>query len=154
MKTKNPNPSADFEYAEFSGDICCPFCRQTLFTPLEGSLEEIEEQWERNPTDLYGLPCKHVGFWSHGSIHDPMLIENRRAEMFELSKALTGNLNDFEDGYHWQETLNFITDKNGNLGQAAAFALPGFQVAVYKHFLYVADAGRTCDYMAVFLKKK
>lgn len=154
MKKNNHTPSADFECAEFSGEICCPFCGAQLFIPQEGSLEEIEERWESNPADRDELSCEHLGFWSFGRIDDPMLNENWRDEMFVLSKTLTGNLNDAEDGYHWQEALNFAIDENGNFGQAAAFSLATCQVAVYKHFLYIPGAGRLCDYMAVILRKK
>lgn len=154
MKTKNPNPPADFEYAEFSGVMCCPFCGTQLYSPHEGSFEEFQEQWESNPTGRDALSCEHVGFWSFGSINDPMLNENWRNEMYILSKTLTGNLNDDADGYHWQEALNFAIAENGNVGQAVALALPTHQVAVYKHFWDIPDEGRLSSYMAIILKDK
>ena len=154
MKTKNPNPPADFEYAEFSGVMCCPFCGTKLYSSDEGSFEEFKERWESNPTGRDALSCEHVGLWSFGTISDPMLNENWRDEMFALSKTLTGNLTDDADGYHWQEALNFAIAENGNVGQAVALALPTHQVAVYKHFWDIPDGGRDSSYMAIILRKK
>jgi hypothetical protein len=154
VKTKKSLWPADFEYAEFSGDLLCPFCKALLHkkspeipdNPTEGEVEELDKQLGGS-----AFFCEHVGFWSFGNIDEPNVNDSWRKEMFELTKALKIELNDD----YWPDALNFAIYEEGNIGWAAAIALPTFRVAVYKQFIYVPDnCPRIMDYMAVFLRKK
>lgn len=153
MKPNNSVLAADFVYAEFSADIHCPFCNALLFrSDCDG--DEIDA----SPDDLGTQTCEHVGFWSIGRIDDPNLNESWRNQMFLLAKVLKILTDEErEDGFHWQELLNFALDEDGNWGVAASVALSDFQVRVYKHFSYLADFGRgqrLVNYLAILLRKR
>ena len=132
MKTKQSISSSDFQYAEFSGGVFCPFCNVLLMTkpldrvPKEDDDEELENEFDYYP-DGGGL-CKHVGFWCDSAF--PSVNENWRREMFALTSALTQQSYDGEAGYYWQEALLLKLDEEGSgcIGWSAAQALPNFQI--------------------------
>jgi hypothetical protein len=151
-KKNEQSPAVDFDYAECSGDICCPFCK-VLLHASDVHFDDIDErkEWFGSAAKSGLLSCEHVGFWSFGGIDEPNVNENWRREMFTLAKVLKTNLEDTEDGYHWQEALNFAIEADGNIGWAAVLALPAFQVAVYKQrYTEIGLLG----YTAVILRKK
>lgn len=156
MTTKESLLRADFEYAEFSGDIFCPFCNALLITKnsetqddlTEDDVEELRKQLDDE------FICKHVGFWFYDDIGEHTNCNDSwRSEMFTLTKVLKNELDD-EYGSDWPEALNYALNENGNIGWAAAIALPTFQVAVYKQFFYVPGWPRVMSYAAVLLRKK
>ncbi len=160
MKTKNPRPSADFEYAEFSGDICCPFCGSLLISkplsalPKEDDNEDAMHRPDGDPD--FGNFCKHVGFWSVSAF--PSVNDNWRKEMFLLAKEIKSELPDGEDGYYWQETLQSAVGDTGDggIGYWAARAIPDFQVTLYRQFAYdhATSSERYMNYMAIIIRKK
>lgn len=154
METKKSLLPADFEYAEFSGDLLCPFCNALLHkippeipdNPTEDDVVELGKH-----LDGSALFCKHAGLWSFGNIDEPNVNDSWRKEMLMLTKVLK---NELDDDY-WPDALNFAIYEEGNIGWATAIALPTFRVAVYKQFIYIPDnCPRIMNYMAVLLRDK
>lgn len=160
MKTKKYLSRPDFQYAEFSGDVSCPFCNVLLKTkPLDRLPGEDANDERDNEVDYYpdgGGLCKHIGFWCDSEF--PSVNENWRKEMFKLTSTLKSHQYDGEAGYHWQEALLWAVEADGKgcIGWSAANAIPHCQVAVYKQFSNLLDTPgwRHMHYMAIIVRKK
>lgn len=156
MKTKKLILKPDFQYAEFSGEIFCPFCKVLLKEKPLDCLPADDED-ESDSSEYGELVCKHVGLWVLGS-DQPSINENWREVLFTLTKEIKGQVYDGEEGYYWQEALElFLRDDGvGHIGNVLARAMPTFQVAVYKQFTCSDEiqSFRHLAYMAIILRKR
>lgn len=158
MKTKSV---PDFQYLEFSGNVACPFCCTHLIAeppnslPTEDNFEKFDEIYSKD-TPEGGEGCNHVGFWR--TSEQPNVNETWRHEIFLVAEAINKELKDGEDGYYWQETLDYHIGDEGdaNLGHIASIILPNFHVALCRQFSYNKKSlnNRYLNYVAIILKRK
>ena len=158
MKTKRSISPPDFQYAEVSGDIFCPFCKVLLRTKLPDTVPTDDDALVNDADDNpdMGILCNHVGFWCDSEF--PSVNETWRKEMFGLAKEITKQIYDGADGYYWQEALNLAIGDEGEsgMGICAAKAIPNFQIALCRQFSYEPDTPgqRYMNFMAIIIRKK